>query len=246
MSKYSHDHDVPFEAFITNHGYICERDSIVEAYQGLDDIPDEYKVMNIQKATKENQTIDNPNTKPRYGNVYGYIYDENGMHGARNEFEGSPENMANFIMFNKDHTVVMTDDIDQFVVSSTHGGFLDRVAYPALREEIIKEILPLQMGDKEPIDVAMQNGERNPIEQLAKDLDEFMFDYDFYGYQDSIDDRTEHVNQLYNDMVMGNYQPIVDYLKEAVEEGDYMVAEATSLLNRMNEMFDIEIGRAHV
>ena len=53
--------------------------------------------------------------------------------------------------------------VDQFVVSSIMGGFLDRVAYPALREEIIKEIFPLQMGDKEPIDVAMQDVERDPI-----------------------------------------------------------------------------------
>ena len=70
-------------------------------------------------------------------------YDENGMHGGKIEFEGSPENMTNFIMYNKMHPVVIADMVDQFVVSSTMGGILDRVAYPALREEIIKEILPL-------------------------------------------------------------------------------------------------------
>ena len=37
-------------------------------------------------------------------------------------------------------------------------------------EEIIKEILPLQMGDKEHIDVAMQDVERDPITELAKEL----------------------------------------------------------------------------
>ncbi|MBQ3418808.1 MAG: DUF4316 domain-containing protein [Erysipelotrichaceae bacterium] len=171
--------------------------------------------------------------KQEYGHVYGYIYDENEMHGGKIEFEGSPENMANFIMYNKIHPVVITDMVDQFVASSTMGGFLDRVAYPALREEIIKEILPLQMGNKEPIDVAMQNIERDPITELAKDLDDFAFDYDFYGYQDAVDDRTEHIESLKKDLETGNVKGLTDYLKEVIEEGDYMVPEATALLGKI-------------
>ena len=88
------------------------------------------------------------------GKVYGYIYDDDGMHGDKIVFEGTPENMANFIMFNYMYPVVITDDVDNFVVSSTKGGFLDRVAYPALREEILKEILPLQYGEKDAFDVS--------------------------------------------------------------------------------------------
>ena len=268
----------------TDHGYVCERDSIRELYQGLEDIPDEYKVMSatsfdtdrsftvgeykvdvqlnsdndfdytiykngkhldggILENLKGLETI--PDSvfeeikkmhdldKQEYGHVYGYIYDENGMHGGKIEFEGSPENIANFIMYNKMHPVVITDMVDQFVVSSTIGGFLDRVAYPALREEIIKEILPLQMGDKEPIDVAKQDVERDPITELAKDLDDFAFDYDFYGYQDAVDDRTEHIESLKRDLETGNVEGLTDYLKEVIEEGDYMVPEATALLGRI-------------
>lgn len=116
------------------------------------------------------------------------------------------------------------------------GDFLDRVAYPALREEIINEILPIQLGDKEPIDVAMQDVERDPITELVKDLDEFAFDYDFYGYQDSVDDRTEHVESLKKDLETGNVERLTDYRKEVIEEGEYMVLEATALLDRIQEI----------
>ena len=81
--------------------------------------------------------------------VYGYVYDANGYHGPKVEFEGTPKNMANFIMFHMKDAVVITDEIDQFIVSSTQGGFLDRVYSPEMRDQILKEILPLQLGDEE-------------------------------------------------------------------------------------------------
>jgi putative CHC2 zinc finger protein len=89
------------------------------------------------------------------------------------------------------------------------------------------------MGDKEPIDVAMHDVERDPTTGLAKDLDDFAFDYDFYGYQDVVDDRTEHIESLKKDLETGNVEGLTDYLKEVIEEGDYMVPEATTLLERI-------------
>lgn len=91
------------------------------------------------------------------------------MHGDKAKFDGTLENLANFIMYNKNNAVVITGAMDQFVVSSTQGGFLDRVAYPALREEILEKILPLQLGDKQPIDVTHRDVQRDPIEELARD-----------------------------------------------------------------------------
>ena len=35
----------------TDHGYVCERDSITEVYQGLEDIPEEYKLMLKEKLS---------------------------------------------------------------------------------------------------------------------------------------------------------------------------------------------------
>ena len=98
----------------------------------------------------------------------GYVYDNQGMHGDYQEFDDNPKNIANFIMFHRSNPVVITDDWDNFVVSSTAGGFLDRVASPKLREEIIKEILPLQMGEKTPFDPTKEN--KIPIEWIKNYL----------------------------------------------------------------------------
>lgn len=61
--------------------------------------------------------------KPEYEKVYGYIYDDNGMHGGKIEFKGSPENMANFIMYNKMHPTVITDMVDQIHRVIHNGRF---------------------------------------------------------------------------------------------------------------------------
>lgn len=123
---------------------------VIENIDEYEDIPD-YVIEEIKKmhdiGTEKNS---------KYDQVFGYIYDERGRHGDKFEFEGSPKNMAHFIMYNWAHPVVITDMVDQFIVSSVMGGFLDRVSSPELREELIKEIYPLQMGDKTPINVAGQ------------------------------------------------------------------------------------------
>lgn len=63
-------------------------------------------------------------------------------------FENTAENIANFIMSNKMYPTTIYDN-DQFIVASTVGGFLDTVTSPELREEVIREIIPLQMGEKD-------------------------------------------------------------------------------------------------
>lgn len=149
-------------------GYIALVGSVTEYYNGLsEDIPDEYKVMTAGGEIEPEKSFDNQ--------VYGYVFDENGKHGEKIAFEGTPENIANFIMSHQMNATVITDALDQFVVSSTVGGFLDRVAYPALREEILKEILPLQMGEKEAVD---------PAENYLKNAEEIL--EDDYGMIDGI------------------------------------------------------------
>ena len=85
-----------------------------------------------------------------YDTVYGYVFNENGYHNGKMAFEGSPENMANFIMYNQDNETVITDVLDQFLISSMRGGFLGRVSSPELRGEVLGAILPLQRGEMEP------------------------------------------------------------------------------------------------
>lgn len=198
---------------------------ILENEKGLETIPD--------SAFDEIKKMHELDAQSVADKVYGYVYDDNGMHGGKIEFEGTPENMAHFIMFNKAHPTVITDMMDQFLVSSTMSGFLDRVANPELRKEIIKEILPLQMGEKEAIDVVKQDVERDPISELAKDLDDFAYEFDFYGYQDAVDDRAEQIESLKADLESGNVEGLTDYLKGIIEDGEYMVPEATALLGRI-------------
>ena len=42
----------------------------------------------------------------------------------------------------------------------------------------------------------MENGEKAPVEKLAVDLDDFAFDFDFYHYKDSVEDREQAVEAL--------------------------------------------------
>lgn len=99
--------------------------------------------------------------------LFGYVYDDNGYHHGKQPFEGTPENIANFIMYNRDHDTVVTDVLDCFVVSSMRGGFLDRVCDMDLRDTLAETMYPMFMGEKEPIDVVA----KFDLEQRARNLD---------------------------------------------------------------------------
>lgn len=70
--------------------------------------------------------------------------------------------------------------------------------------------------------------------ELAKDLDQFSFDYDFYNYADNVVDRDEAINSLERAINEGRTQGEKKFLEEVIAEGDYMVDEAKSLLERLN------------
>ena len=64
----------------------------------------------------------------------------------------------------------------------------------------------------------MENGEKAPVEKLAVDLDDFAFDFDFYHYKDSVEDREQAVEALKEQIQAGDVQPIREWLQAAVEE----------------------------
>lgn len=178
--------------------------------------------------------------------VYGYLYNADGENVERYLFEGTPKNMAHFIMWNAGHKVVITDIVDNFVVSSMQGGFLDRVSYPALREEIIKEILPIQLGDIEAINVAKQ-GRDNPLRILARDIDDFIFTHDFYNYKERVgeDKRSEHIQSVMIDLQYGDVDPYITYLLTFIKhekEGDKLaVKDARALLRRIRGLSEVAL-----
>ena len=91
--------------------------------------------------------------------IIGYVYDSDGRYDRKHYFDDTPENIANFIMYNWMNSVVITDMVDNFMVSSSAGGFLDRVASPELREKILEKIMPIQFGEIDAYEVVEVNYE---------------------------------------------------------------------------------------
>ena len=80
----------------------------------------------------------------------------------------------------------------------------------------------------------MENSEKTPVEKLAADLDNFAFDFDFYHYKDSVEDREQAVEALKEQIQAGDVQPIREWLQAAVEESEGESAEkAAELITRM-------------
>ncbi len=62
---------------------------------------------------------------------------------------------------------------------------------------------------------------RDTITKLASDLDEFEYDYDYYGYMDAVDDRQQAVEELRQDLSSGQHvDGIIERLTEIIDEHD--------------------------
>lgn len=89
----------------------------------------------------------------------GYVY---GYDGGRQVFyfEKSPENIANFIMLHKEHAdhMILTDLADRLILN-TFGEFINRCPDQLFLQEVLKELLPLQMGEKEPTEIVAASEE---------------------------------------------------------------------------------------
>ena len=84
---------------------------------------------------------------------------------------------------------------------------------------------------------AMENSEKAPVEKLAADLDDFAFDFDFYHYKDSVEDREQAVEVLKEQIQAGDIQPIREWLQVAVEESEGEFAEkAAELITRLDAL----------
>ena len=84
---------------------------------------------------------------------------------------------------------------------------------------------------------AMENSEKTPVEKLAADLDNFAFDFDFYHYKDSVENREQAVEALKEQIQAGDIQPIREWLQVAVEESEGESAEkAAELIVRLDTL----------
>ncbi|MPL87839.1 hypothetical protein SDC9_33849 [bioreactor metagenome] len=91
--------------------------------------------------------------------VVGYVY---GLDGERQEyyFEKSPSNIASFVMLKKDHAdkIVLTDTLDRLILN-TFGEFINSCPDQKLLQDITKELVPMQLGEKEPVSIPIASVE---------------------------------------------------------------------------------------
>lgn len=80
--------------------------------------------------------------------------------------------------------------------------------------------------------------------ELAKDLDEFIKDFDPYEYQDAVDDSDSHIKSLELDLLQGNFSDIQKTLQEIIEENSE--AEAINLLDRIKRLPSYEAVKRDV
>lgn len=85
--------------------------------------------------------------------IIGYVYRYDGGQQSY-YFEKSPSNITNFIILNREHAekVILTDLADRLVLN-TFGEFINRCPDQELLQEILKDLIPMQMGEKEPTDI---------------------------------------------------------------------------------------------
>lgn len=87
---------------------------------------------------------------PLRNKVFGYVFDKDGLYEKRYVFEDTPENIANFIMRNMFYKCTITDPLDNLILTSTVGGFVDYCKDKEyLMKVLLTDLLPLQLGDKE-------------------------------------------------------------------------------------------------
>ena len=102
--------------------------------------------------------------------VIGYIFDHNGRYENKFFFKGTTENIASFIMNNSSSTTMITDMMDMAIVTSMFG-FLDRVSNKDFLKELQPEIIKMQYGQKDPIQIDFKQTEYGVMmqDELIKD-----------------------------------------------------------------------------
>lgn len=85
--------------------------------------------------------------------IIGYV---NGCDGTRQTiyFEKSSANIANIIMLHQENTdhIIITDLADRFILD-TFGEFINRCPDQTFLQEVLKELVPMQTGEKYPIEI---------------------------------------------------------------------------------------------
>ena len=80
--------------------------------------------------------------------------------------------------------------------------------------------------------------QRDPIEQLAADIDQFSFDYDTYEYRDQVDNREDALRELTAAFRGGDASGVRDWLQKFADENEpgEAATKAAELLDRLEQL----------
>lgn len=101
------------------------------------------------------EQIQNVESILQSGNVgYAYLYLQGREIPQVFVFSLTPENIANFIgqRMGQDVEITMTDQLD-LTVLTTFGGFIDKCPDRSLLQNVLRHLVPIQMGEATPKDV---------------------------------------------------------------------------------------------
>ena len=76
--------------------------------------------------------------------------------------------------------------------------------------------------------------EKVTLDELVAKLDQFGYDFDPYGYMDSVDSREEGFAQIKEELQQGKLSGYREYLQEVRDEGDEFAGEAKEILDLMD------------
>lgn len=87
---------------------------------------------------------------------YAYVCKNDGSKREEYVFQMTPKNIANFIGSNVlgVRQMILTDLVDQMILD-TCGNYINRCPNQELCMEILKHLIPIQMGEREAEDILM-------------------------------------------------------------------------------------------
>ena len=104
--------------------------------------------------------------------VIGYVMDENDMYRNKYYFEGTPTKIASFIMSNQYQKVVITDLMDNLILNTMVGGFVDYCPRQKfLQKDLLPVLIPMQMGEINPEVLVFEAAEDGDCKETTTEME---------------------------------------------------------------------------
>lgn len=85
--------------------------------------------------------------------------------------------------------------------------------------------------------------EKDPVEELATEIDNFLFEVDKDGYTATVDDREAYRDDLITSISIGRCEIVVEWLQDIVSEGSEESKKAAELLDKLSPYINPQIDK---